>query len=182
MKSASVLCGDRLVFAIECHIESETDSPAKNPVGSLWFWIGGEEVGNRDVISLPGIVANELRQTLHWCGQRNDLDLFSASASTVLDNVDSGLYASPGSSSDDVQKWARFLICMLPGGHEYMDGWLTVMIESPEGATSSDDRVLYRGAGLRQDREVWLPRGAYRAAVQEFLEWYDGVNSGRELR
>lgn len=172
MKSDNVLFGDRDAFAIECNIEFQTDTPAQNAAGLLWFWIGGDEVGNRDVVSLPGIAASELRQTLQWCGHRNEPSLYGAEAKTVLDTIHYGLYDSPGTTFAEVQNWGRFLICMLPGGHEYMDGWFTVMVESPEGCIPRRDRVLYRGNSLSGDREVLLPHRTYKAVVQEFLDWF----------
>jgi hypothetical protein len=151
MKSDSVLFGDRQAFAVECRILYETNTPSRNAAGSLWFWIGSQEVGNKHVVSLPGIAANELKQTLRWCGARHDRRLFDADATTVLDIIDRGLY---GRSESDLERWQRFLICMLPGGHPYIDGWLVVMIEGPDRATPRRDRVLCRGAALPKDREV----------------------------
>jgi len=167
----AIICGQKDLFAIDCTLIGRTDTPARKPMGEVWFWVGGIEIGDPDIISLPGIAENELLLTLRWCDCRNDPILFYSSTAQSLDVIYAGSYETLTEVSGTETPWDRFLVCMRPGAYEYLDGWFTVLLENPGSDTSQLDRFLVRRLGS-PDQEVLLPTSLYKEVVNELSAWY----------
>ncbi len=169
-----ILCGDPGEFAIECEICGESEPPAHNALGDVWFWISGKRVGNEN-FSTIGIAAQDLESTLKYCGKRYEAALYVAEGESVVSEIYYNAYERrfEGDLAGSLWRSDRFMICMNSSGNEWTDGWIFVLIEAGEpgnvdGPNLGPDRILYRGPD-RETHEVWWPRGTYERVVKDFL-------------
>lgn len=162
-----VLCGDKTVFAIEYEILDETDPPECDPVGDLWFWIDGRQVGNTDCASYLGIGFDGLASTLQFNGLRTNRSLYIGDKDHTLDTVFQNIYSDDGPGDVWDRDYKRFLILEGVCGNEWVDGWDRVLIEGETPDTM--DRVLYRGPD-KVAYETWWQSGLYERVVRQAVE------------
>jgi len=163
-----ILCGRKEEFAVEYEILYETEPPARNAVGDVWFWINGKQVGNWDgeFVSLVAIAASGLEITLKYTGKRVDPALFAGAKDQVVNRVLEDIYGETDRPNDFRMESERFLICDTAGGSEWTDGWIFLLIEAED--LEGMDRVLYRGPD-KVTHEVWWAKGVYERVVKEFM-------------
>jgi immunity protein 42 of polymorphic toxin system len=181
----TALFGAKSFFAIECRIDFESDTKARNAVGEISFWVDGHQVGNPDVVSTIGIAAADLERTLQWCRKRYNADLYVAEKDDVLNTVFHYAFEDESGTDAWVDRGERFLVCMTSTGNEWVDGWLFAMVEGERGSDEALgmmalDRFLYREPN-RTVHEVWLPANTYGQTVREFLGWFAANSTYRTL-
>jgi len=164
-----ILCGRKEEFAVEYEILYETEPPAQNAVGDVWFWINGKQVGNWDgeFVSYVAIAASDLKRTLQYTGQRVDPVRFAGAKDEVMDRVFEDIYGETDRPDAVQEESHRFLICHVASGNEWTDGWMFLLIEAEDA--EGMDRVLYRGPD-KVTHEVWWAKGVYERVVKEFME------------
>lgn len=183
MNPPQIVFGDVKFFAIGCRIDFTSDPPASNAVGEMYFWAGGERIGNESIISTLGIAANDLHLTLKWCGQRGDSVGYIGDKNQVIESVYNHAYVFDyEDETTSINRVDRFLVCTTISGNEWFDGWLCILISPDIGANTGRglehrDRLLIQSAsGVK---EVWLNAGEYGTVARKFLHWFSTASNWR---
>jgi hypothetical protein len=152
-------------------LESEVHHPVKNyAFGQICFWVNGKQLGNYEQMIILSPIADYLRTTLCYQGERQDETLINILPEQALNIIYSALYGDDNNvenNQDKNQQWKQYSkFCICPNGCESFDGELAVLLEDCEG-----EIFIWRDYYDRKVYEMRLEADEYESTVQAFLDW-----------
>lgn len=167
--------GDRWSFGIECEVEarkSDSRPYPGEPVGSFWYWISGEVVGNPQEVDILVIAFGVVLDALKGAEKRPDKRFLDLSAVDKLDLVDWARFGED--ESPEAERWRYYgregfepyRIIPKDGG-PWFDGWEGILTESRD-----DEVIVWRRADQRSVSQRVLPKGLFVKVASEFCDWF----------